>query len=157
MLLPRRLDQEGLRAYVDEVRPRFLVVRVRAGGRSITWGLPLSALEEIAAFVLGAVAFAHAARQWLPARWRTAMEGASNGLWSALRLGSEPGRASTTPSVRSAPPASTALAPPSPAAALWAAANDLAGGALRDVLRVPPGQPYVSVRSGATHIDVVAY
>jgi len=195
MLVPRRLDQDGLRAYLDEVRPRFLVVRVRVERRTFTWGFPLSALEEIVGFALGAAAFAQAARSWLPERWQDAMNGASSALVQALRLVPRP----HDPSPRGEPPAPvpataaiaapTTTAPtsgasgpvtttvsssrpssatttasssspspfPSPVSALWAAANDLAGGALRDVLRVPPGEPYVSVRSGPALVDVVAY
>jgi hypothetical protein len=176
MLVPRRLDQEGLRAYLDEVRPRFLVVRVRVERRTFTWGFPLSALEEIVGFALGAAAFAQAARSWLPERWQEVMNGASTALVRALRLGPRsrgssrrdeaaafaPATAATTASASSrTSSASTTVSPsspsPSPVSAVWATANDLAGGALRDVLRVPPGEPYVSVRSGRALIDVVAY
>lgn len=193
MLVLRRLDQEGLRAYLDEVRPRFLVVRVRVERRTFTWGFPLSALEEIVGFALGAAAFAQAARSWLPERWQDAMNGASTALVQALRLGPRPhgpaprdeppastpatatpttnAAATATPTTNApgiaaprtnapATPASTAAPyspPPSPVPALWATANDLAGGALRGVLRVPPGEPYVSVRSGRALVDVVAY
>ncbi|MFO7544338.1 MAG: hypothetical protein R6W77_02475 [Trueperaceae bacterium] len=204
MLVPRRLDQEGLRAYLDEVRPRFLVVRVRVERRTFAWGFPLSALEEIVGFALGAAAFAQAVRSWLPERWQAVMNGASTALLQALRLGSRGGAPdsdggdggatkaaggddlvppdpSTSPArvVASALPSAldgsatsatsassasstsqtsqTSSTSPSPASALWATANDLAGGALRDVLRVPPGEPYVSVRSGRALIDVVAY
>lgn len=182
MLVPRRFDQEGLRAYLDELRPRFLVVRVRVKQRTFTWGFPLSALEEIVGFTLGAAAFAQAATRWLPAPWQAAMQGASNALLKALRLNAGAGTTSTdatdhddapatssaspwpllSPSPSSSPAFSPSFSPPrspspSPVDALWATANDLAGGALRDVIRVPPGEPYVSVRSGRALIDVVAY
>lgn len=158
MLLPRRLDQEGLRAYLDEVRPRFLVVRVRAKRRTIAWGMPLSALEEIVGFALGAVAFGHALLPWLPARWRTAIDEASRRAGGSLRLataaGATPG---TTPGTTSVTDGVTTAPTPSPIAALLATANDLAGGALRDVLRIPPGEPYVSVRTDTAHIDLIPY
>jgi len=163
MLLPRRLDQEGLRAYLDEVRPRFLVVRVRVKRRTIAWGMPLSALEELVGFALGAVAFGHALLPWLPARWRSAIDKASQRAGGPLRLatagtfGATAGTPGATADATSVPAAITHTGTPSPIAAFLATANDLAGGALRDVLRIPPGEPYVSVRTDTAHIDLIPY
>lgn len=160
MLLPRRLDQEGLRAYLDEVRPRFLVVRVRVKRRTIAWGMPLSALEDLVGFALGAVAFGHALLPWLPARWRLAIDKASQRTGGSLRLataGATAGTPGAADDATSVPTATTPAATPSPIAALLATANDLAGGALRDVLRIPPGEPYVSVRTDTAHIDLIPY
>lgn len=156
MLLPRRLDQEGLRAYLDEVRPRFLVVRVRVKRRTIAWGMPLSALEELVGFALGAVAFGHALLPWLPARWRSAIDKASQRAGGSLRLATA-GTPGATADATSVPAAITHTGTPSPIAAFLATANDLAGGALRDVLRIPPGEPYVSVRTDTAHIDLIPY
>ena len=48
----RRLDAPGIRAYLDELRPRFLVLRVRARGVSFRWAVPNWAIEEVVRFAL---------------------------------------------------------------------------------------------------------
>jgi hypothetical protein len=66
----RALDAAGLRAYLDELRPRFLTLRVEAGRVRFAWALPSWALEEPLRFALRiaplAVALApRRARAWL--------------------------------------------------------------------------------------------
>lgn len=132
MLALRRLDAAGRRELLDELRPRFVLVRVRARRVRVAWPVPLGPLEELAAFALGAASLAMAlgARLPLPSRWTRTGSGALD-----LRPA---GRDADVATVR----------------ALVARLDDLAGGALRDVLRLPSGEPYLSVRSGDTAIDL---
>lgn len=66
----RALDAAGLRAYLDELRPRFLTLRVEAGRVRFCWALPSWALEEPLRFAMRIAPLALAlaprrARAWL--------------------------------------------------------------------------------------------
>jgi hypothetical protein len=66
----RALDAAGRRAYLDELRPRFLTLRVEAGRLRFAWALPCWALEEPLRFLLRLAPLAYAlaprgARAWL--------------------------------------------------------------------------------------------
>lgn len=56
----RPLDREGLDAYLDEIRPRFLTLHVDAGRVSFRWLVPSWAVEEPLRFALRAFALAFA-------------------------------------------------------------------------------------------------
>lgn len=148
----RRFDQAGRRAYLDEVRPRFVVLRLRAGKVNFTWGLPLWAAEEVAAFALGCAALLQSVLPLAPASWRSRLNTRLNtGITVAgreVRLGA-PNRAENTN--HAAPHTGAALLE------VLRTIDGLAGGSLRDVLRLPPGEPYVKVRTGDTLIEIAAY
>lgn len=148
MLQLRRFDQAGRRAYLDEVRPRFVVLRLRAGKADFSWGVPLWAAEEVAALVLGGVALMKAALPLAPAAWRTRLSTGITVAGREVRLGA-PNRAENTN--HAAPHTGAALLE------VLRTIDGLAGGSLRDVLRLPPGEPYVQVRTGDTHIEIAAY
>lgn len=192
MLRPRRFDEEGLKAYLDDVRPRFLVLRVHADKANIVWGVPLWAAEEIVAFAVGAAAILKGALPLLPGPWRERLlpglrfagyafgnrpetVAASQGFTAT---GGRGGRsagggntdqhhtATANPAVQNGrgstrSRAAEAAIGGSSRGAAWAEVfstiNSLAGGSLRDVLRIPPGEPYVQVATHNTRIEIVAY
>ena len=141
MLAPRRFDEAGLRAYVDDVRPRFVVLRVRANNVNIIWGLPLWAAEEVVAFALGAAWLLKVGMPLLPAAVRGKLGAGITLAGREYRL---------TPADEMQPESGAVLE-------LYRTVNELAGGVLRSVLRVPPGQPYVQVSAGDTHVEIAAY
>lgn len=148
MLQLRRFDQAGRRAYLDEVRPRFVVLRLRAGKANFSWGVPLWAAEEVAALVLGGVALMKAALPLAPAAWRTRLSTGITVAGREVRLGA----GSATAGVhQTAPHAGASVLE------VLRTIDGLAGGSLRDVLRLPPGEPYVKVRTGDTLIEIAAY
>ena len=148
MLQLRRFDLAGRRAYLDEVRPRFVVLRLRTGKINVTWGLPLWAAEEVVAFVLGGAALAKAAVPLAPAAWRTRLGTGINVAGRAAPLVA-PNR--STGGHQATPDTGASLLE------ILRTINALAGGSLRGVLRLPPGEPYVQVRTGDTHIEIAAY
>lgn len=135
MLRPRSLTPEEARAYLDDIRPRFLLLRVRADRAHFVWGVPLWALEEIVAFALGAVAFLSLLRPVLPAGWLS-------------RLGDLPVLASSAPAPEEARPT---------LGELLRLADELAGGSLQNVLRIPPGESYLLVNAGDTRVELTAH
>lgn len=52
MIKLRCLDKEGLRSYLDDLRPRLLTLRLRVKGLHLRWAIPLWAVEEIVLFAL---------------------------------------------------------------------------------------------------------
>lgn len=128
VLTPRRPDAGGLRDYLAALRPRVVVVRVSAGKVRLALAFPLWALEEIAAFALGALELAEAAWPRLPARLRT-------------RLGWLEGRGELG-------------ADGDAWAAVARTLDELAGGRARDILRLPPGVPFLSVTTDQAKVEV---
>ncbi len=147
MLKPRRFDVVGRRAYLDDVRPRFLLLRVKADKVNISWGVPLWALEEVAAFALGAATLAQAVLPVLPATWRARM-GAGIAI-NGRRI--EFGQADTADAQPGAADERTVLT------RFLRLMDDFAGGSLRDLLRVPPGEPYFEVSANGTRVLLVAH
>lgn len=146
-MLLRRFDRAGRREYLDEIRPRFVVLRLRTDGANITWGGPLWAAEEVLGFMLGTAALIKVLLPLAPRAWRQRL---NQGLVVASR---------TVPLMTPAPEVQH-VSRPSTAAALmeaWRTVDSLAGGALRGVLRIPPGEPYVEVRTGDTLIEIATY
>lgn len=166
MVRPRRFDEEGLKAYLDDVRPRFLVLRVRADKANIVWGVPLWAAEEIVAFAIGGAAILKGALPLLPQAWRQKLMPGLNFAGFAFSNYTANYAANSTATAsnahastggngahyESANNASTAAW-----AEIFSTINWLAGGSLRNVLRVPPGEPYVQVATDNTRIEIVAY
>ncbi len=136
MLGLRRLDAAGRRAYLDDVRPRLLVLRVRARGRHIVWAAPLWPFEQLLAVALGLALLAPGALRYLPGRLRSSLGSAlagNAGADAAAVLGREaPGT-------------------------LLARLELLAGGGLGDALRLPPGEPYLRIHTDEADIDLTAY
>lgn len=52
MVRLRPLHERGLRARAEALRPRFLVVRIRAKGIHLRWAIPAWAVEEVLRFAL---------------------------------------------------------------------------------------------------------
>lgn len=140
MLQLRRFDEASRREYLDEVRPRLVVLRVRADKVRITWGVPLWAAEEVAGFLLGAAALLNAALPLAPLAWRRRLAQGITVRGRQLKLEHVVARPNEGAS----------------ALELFRTIDALAGGSLRDVLRVPAGEPYVNVRTGDTHIEIAA-
>jgi hypothetical protein len=84
----RPLDAAGRRAYLDELRPRFLALRVEAGRVRFAWALPSWALEEPLRFLLRLVPIAYAlapgrARAWLDRADAAGRLGLETDAWRA--------------------------------------------------------------------------
>ncbi len=148
MLRPRRFDEEGLKAYLDDVRPRFLVLRVRADKANIIWGVPLWAAEEIVAFAVGAAALLRGVLPLMPAAWRDRLAPGIRIAGYSFDLGAS----ATAEDGASADATLTGAL-----VRVLSTANDLAGGGLRDLLRLPPGEPYVKVQTDTAFVEIVAY
>jgi len=139
MLALRPLGPAGLRAYADELRPRMLVMRVRAGRVRFAWMVPLWPVEELVALVAGAALLAHAA--W--PLWAGAVGGRRWRL--RTRLADVAGHAGAAPDARGT------------LAAVLAGLSTPAGSHPGDILRLPPGAPYLSIRSRRAAVDLTAY
>jgi hypothetical protein len=68
MLRLRRLDAPGMRAYARELRPRFLVLRIRAEGVNLRWAVPSWAIEEPLRFALRLMPLLPGLARYLPSR-----------------------------------------------------------------------------------------
>jgi hypothetical protein len=68
--LPQWDDPAWWSRYWDDVRPRFVLVRIRAERIHLRWGMPLWAVEESLRLVLLALPWVAYAWRWLPERWR---------------------------------------------------------------------------------------
>lgn len=121
MLRLRRLDEEGLRDYLDDLRPRFVTLRIRANNVRLWWGMPLWPLEEMLGFALRLAPL-------LP--------------WLAPRLPEKVRRA--------LPPASEGAGGPD----AWDVLEALFGQTPRDMLRLPPGEVFVSVETDQADIEI---
>lgn len=143
MLTLRKLDGPGRRAYLDDVRPRMVVVRVRAQRVRFAWLVPLWPFEHLVAFAVGTALIARAL--W-PASVRrpSGAEARAPGLWA--QVGEVAELAGTGPA-----DGRTRLA------ALAQSLSAIAAGGLGDQLRLPPGVPYLRVRSEEATIDITAY
>ena len=144
----RRLDGPGRRAYLDALRPRVLVLRVRTARFRLLWAVPMAPFEDLLAFALGLALLAPTAVRFLPERTRTRLERPGGPLAAAKHAaagaitaigadGSDGGR--------------------EPPQALLARLSLIADGGLGEALRLPPGTPYLSVRTDGATIDVRPY
>lgn len=147
----RRLDGPGRRAYLEELRPRVLVVRIRTRRLRLLWAVPMAPFEDLLAFALGLALLAPMAVRFLPERQRARLERPGGPMAAARRTASEVAAGAYT--VTGAGPD----AGREPPRALLARLSLIAGGGLGEALRLPPGTPYVSVQADGFAIDVRPY
>jgi hypothetical protein len=130
----RPLDDADLRAYLQELRPRFLTLRIRAGRVRFGWLVPSWALEEPLRFGLriGALALACA----------------PDALGRALdRLGVDVARIG-------GPVGAAAGADRGATPRWWPALDELFSERGRDLLALPDGVPLLDVAAGDAHIVI---
>ncbi len=150
MLRFRRLDGPGLRAYVDELRPRVLVVRIRAKRFRLLWAVPMAPFEELLAFALGLALLVPTAARFLPEARRARFE-RRGGLVAAASQA-----AAGAYVVRESGDPGSVAAQELPQG-LLARLSLIAAGGLGEALRLPPGTPYLSVQGEGVTIDVRPY
>ena len=125
MIRLRRLDQEGFAAYVRELLPRFLVLRVRAKGVSFRWAVPSWALEELMRFALRLLPLAPRVARYLPEKARRPVQRYTSGAGDR----------------RSA----------------LAHLDEFFSENHRDLLVLPPGEPFVSIDTDDVSIEIKPY
>ena len=120
MLGLRRLDAEGWRSYLEELRPRFVIFRLATGRVRIFWGVPLWALEQTVSLALRLLPLLPHLTPLLPARVRPQLARWGGGSQSALIAALE-----------------LLLSEP------W-----------HDLLRLPPGEPFVSIETDDVFLEI---
>lgn len=60
----RPLDRDGRRAYLEELRPRFLSLGIRSGHVNLRWWVPMWAVEEPLRFALRALPLVRRVAPW---------------------------------------------------------------------------------------------
>ena len=142
MLRLRRLDPPGLRAYLDELRPRVLVVRIRAQGFRFAWAVPMAPFELLLGYALSLALLASPLLRRLPGEAGVRYAGALDraGWAGRAHVAGTAGRDSD--------------APPE---GLLARLSLVAAGGLGEALRLPAGVPYPSVEADDVAIDVRPY
>lgn len=115
----------------DDLRPRFVLVRLEVGRLRLRWGAPLWPFEESLRFGLLTLPWIAYAWRRLPSRWRTEL-------------------------ARPERPARILLEPP--ANAPWPALSALLEGHGEGLLRLPSGEPFVQIdvrdRKDAVRIEI---
>jgi hypothetical protein len=144
MLRFRRLDGPGLGAYLDELRPRVLVVRIRAKRFRLLWAVPMAPFEELLAFALGLALLVPMAARFLPAAPRARLERRGGLAAAAAYIATKAGDAGNE-AAQELPQG------------LLARLSLIASGGLGEALRLPPGTPYLSVQGDGVTIDVRPY
>jgi hypothetical protein len=124
----RSLDAEGVRAYLDELRPRLVTLRVDTGRVRLRWAVPAWAIEEPLRFLLRSLGIALAV---------------APGVTRRLLERSGAGRAV-------APGGPTATNPDD----LWHAVDRLFSEADRDLLKLPADLPFVDVETNDVRVHV---
>jgi hypothetical protein len=150
MLRLRRLDGPGLRAYLDELRPRVLVVRIRARRLRLLWAVPMAPFEEVLAFALGLALLVPTAARFLPEATRARLE-RDGGLLAAA---SQAAAGACVATKAGDPGSEAARELPQ---GLLARLSLIAAGGLGEALRLPPGTPYLSLQAEGVTIDVRPY
>ena len=120
MMSLRRLDEQGMRDYLEELRPRFVTLRLTTGKIRIWWGMPLWAFEEVLSFGLRLLPLLPHLTPLLPTRARAAL-----GAWQTSNT-----------------------------EGLTAAVTTLLSERGRDLLRLPRGEPFVSIDTGEVSIEI---
>lgn len=85
LTLPRLSDPAWWRAYVRDVRPRMMLLQVRAERIHVRWGVPVWALEETLRAVLLVGPWALWVARCAPKSWRTGWHGAVGSVAFDLR------------------------------------------------------------------------
>lgn len=134
----RPLDDADLRAYLHELRPRFLTLRVRAGRVRFGWLVPSWALEEPLRFALR---IAQLALALAPDALRRALDRVGVDADLAGGPGGTPGGPASGAG-RGAPPR------------WWPAFDELFSERGRDLLALPDGVPLLDVAAGDAHIVI---
>lgn len=115
----------------DDLRPRFVLVRLEVGTFKLRWGVPLWPFEETLRFGLLALPWAAYAWQLAPRRWRDEL-------------------------AREGRKARCVLEPPTRAP--WPALEALLDGHGEGMLRLPSGEPFVQIdvhdRAEAVRIEI---
>ena len=127
LTLPRWSDPAWWRAYAHDVRPRMLLLHVRADRVRLRWGVPAWALEEVLRAVLLVGPWALWVARCAPRPWRARWHGTVGGLAFDLR--------------------EAAGTPPWPA--LLALLEPHAGW-----LDLPDGEPFVHIEADGAIVDV---
>ena len=118
MRLPRWGDPDFWVAAWDDLRPRFVLLRLEVGRIRLRWGSPLWPFEETLRFGLLALPWVAYAWQWMPRAWRDEL--------------ARPGRRAR---FVIEPP----VGPP------WSALEALLDGHGEGMLRLPSGEPFVQI------------
>lgn len=121
----RTLDAEDVRAYLNELRPRFFVLRIRADRLNLRWWLPTWAIEEPLRVFLRLLGIVHAAA---PATTRR--------LLARLRMAH--------------PPSAEAH----DRGDLWNAIDQLFSEADRDLLALPGDVPFVDLETDDARVFI---
>lgn len=120
MTLPNWGDPRFWERAWDDLRPRFVLVRLEAGRVRLRWGVPLWPIEETLRFTLLVLPWLAYAWQWAPRAWRDEL--------------ARPGRR-----------ARFVLEPP--VRAPWPALEALLDGHGEGLLRLPSGEPFVQIQA----------
>ena len=120
MRLPRWDDPGYWERYLDDLKPRFVLVRIEAGRVRLRWGVPLWPFEETLRFGLLLLPWLAWAWQWAPRAWR-----------EELARPERRARFVLEPPVR----------PP------WTALEALLDGHGEGLLRLPSGEPFVQIEA----------
>ena len=121
----RPLDAEGTRAYLNELRPRLLAVRIRADKVNLRWWVPAWAIEESIRFVLRLAPIALAIAP-----------GAVRRLLGRTQVGGAYLSAAARP------------------ADLWDAIDELFSEADRDLLALPDDVPFIDVTTDDVRVYI---
>ncbi len=131
MVLPGWSDVTYWEAVWDDLRPRFVVVRVDVGAWHLRWAVPLWPFEELLRFGLLALPWVAYAWQWAPASWRQELARPER----RARFVVEP-----------------------PLRAPWPALEALLDGHGEGLLRLPSGSPFIQIEAadgeGAVRIEI---
>jgi hypothetical protein len=122
MLRLRRLDSRGLAEFADELRPRFVTLRLQTPKINVRWGMPLWAVEEILGFAVRLVLLAPYALPFLSETTRRRL-------------------------------ADKAVLPEAQQAPLLLL-DELFSNRGRELLKLPPGEVFVSIQTAGTTIEI---
>ncbi len=125
---PRWRDPAWWRTVGDDLRPRLLVLHVRADGVHLRWAVPVWALQESLRAVLLVTPWLLWVARCAPAEWRRTWHGRTAGFDWDLR-----GPAGRPP---------------------WVAGRALLEGDGADAFALPAGEPFVRVETDDATVDL---